>query len=89
MKIDEARKLVEKKMHELEEQVFVVETIMIPRYEKDREILKKMKEAHGRLVEMERRLKEVIAAKKAGKELYPEQELTDEEIKSALPETLR
>lgn len=76
MDLKQARKFVEKQIKEFEQAIYRVESVMIPRYEKDKEILKQMRDQFLKLQALEER-------QKRG------EEISTEEFRDAVPEQFR
>ena len=76
MNAKDALKEIEKHIKGLEQAVYQFDTVMVPRMEKDKEILKDLRDQHGKLT--------TLIEKEKRKE-----DITNEEAKEAIPKQFR
>lgn len=89
MKLDVAINFVGKKITELEQQLYVVESVVIPRYEQDRKILRTMRDQNIKMMALKEKIDLLNKRRAAGERIAPEEELTADEMASALPESFK
>ena len=76
MNIKDAQKLIESEMSVLERGIFTFETVVQPRYEVDKKILRNLKDQHVKIIALAEKIK-------AGNEV------TQQEIYDAVPAAFR
>jgi len=89
VKISAAIDFVDKKVRELEQQLYVVDSVVIPRYEQDKIILKRMRDQKIKMQALQEKIELLNKRRAAGERIAPEEEITAVEMESALPEIFR
>lgn len=89
MKVEEAITFLNEKINELEQQLYIVDTVAIPRYESDKQILRRMRDQRIKMQAMKSKIDALNMRRANGERISKEEELTADEITAALPEVFR
>jgi hypothetical protein len=89
MQLGDAIKAIDEKIGELEVQLYEFDTLTAPRVEKDREILRKMRDDKLKMSAMRDKLINRDKLIAEGKEITKNDDVSQEELRAAIPNSFR
>lgn len=89
MKIAEAVKYVDQRIQELEKQIYVTDTVVLPRHEEDKKILRQMREQRVKMAALQEKMDSLNARRAKGEIIPREEEIATDDVVAALPPAFR
>lgn len=89
MKLDQAIVFVDSKISELEKELYVYDTVVLPRVDEDRKILKAMRDQRVKMAALRDKVEALNKRRQKGEAIPQEQEITTDELMDVLPSSFR
>jgi hypothetical protein len=85
MRLDAAISFTDKKIAEIEQQVFVFDTVLAPRAEADKRILKDLRASRIKMMSLKQRMDALNKRRADGEVIPSEEEISVDELHASLP----
>jgi hypothetical protein len=89
MRLDDAIKWIDVKITELEKELYVHDTVVMPRVDEDRKILRTMRDQRVKMAALRDKIEVLNKRRQKGESIPSEQEITSDELRETLPEAFR